>query len=41
MGKITGFLEYERLEEPHEPIETRKKQVGRSIRLPGASPQAG
>ena len=25
MGKITGFLEYERLEEPHEPIETRKK----------------
>ena len=25
MGKITGFLEYERLEEPHEPKETRKK----------------
>jgi glutamate synthase (NADPH/NADH) small chain len=25
MGKVTGFLEYERLEEPHEPIETRKK----------------
>ncbi len=25
MGKITGFLEFERLEEPHEPIETRKK----------------
>src|SRR3954454_12564057 len=25
MGKITGFLEYERLEEPHEPIESRKK----------------
>src|ERR1041384_1119425 len=25
MGKITGFLEYERLEEPHEPRETRKK----------------
>jgi glutamate synthase (NADPH) small chain len=25
VGKITGFLEYERLEEPHEPKETRKK----------------
>ena len=25
MGKITGFLEYERLEEPHEAKETRKK----------------
>jgi len=25
MGKITGFLEYERLEEPHEPAEARKK----------------
>ncbi len=25
MGKITGFLEFERLEEPHEPKETRKK----------------
>jgi glutamate synthase (NADPH/NADH) small chain len=25
MGKITGFLEHERLEEPHEPIEARKK----------------
>ena len=25
MGKITGFLEYERLEEPHEPAETRRK----------------
>ena len=25
MGKVTGFLEYERLEEPHEPIEARKK----------------
>jgi len=25
VGKITGFLEYERLEEPHEPGETRKK----------------
>src|SRR5262245_8929183 len=25
VGKVTGFLEYERLEEPHEPIETRKK----------------
>ena len=25
MGKITGFLEYERLEEPHEPTEARKK----------------
>jgi glutamate synthase (NADPH/NADH) small chain len=25
VGKITGFLEYERLEEPHEPRETRKK----------------
>jgi glutamate synthase (NADPH/NADH) small chain len=25
MGKITGFLEYERLEEPREPRETRKK----------------
>ena len=25
MGKITGFLEHERLEEPHEPIEARRK----------------
>ena len=25
MGKITGFLEYERLEEPHEPAESRRK----------------
>jgi glutamate synthase (NADPH/NADH) small chain len=25
MGKITGFLEHERLEEPHEPKESRKK----------------
>ena len=25
MGKVTGFLEYERLEEPHEPKEARKK----------------
>jgi glutamate synthase (NADPH/NADH) small chain len=25
VGKITGFLEYERLEEPHEPTETRRK----------------
>src|SRR5688500_13202095 len=25
MGKITGFLEYERLEEPHEPAEARRK----------------
>jgi glutamate synthase (NADPH/NADH) small chain len=25
MGKVTGFLEYERLEEPHEPAEARKK----------------
>jgi glutamate synthase (NADPH/NADH) small chain len=25
MGKITGFLEHERLEEPHEPAEARKK----------------
>ena len=25
MGKITGFLEYERLEEPHEPADARKK----------------
>src|SRR5437764_140374 len=25
MGKITGFLEFERLEEPHEPTEARKK----------------
>src|ERR687895_2880275 len=25
MGKVTGFLEYERLEEPHEPKEPRKK----------------
>ena len=25
MGKVTGFLEYERLDEPHEPAETRKK----------------
>jgi glutamate synthase (NADPH/NADH) small chain len=24
MGKITGFLEHERLEEPHEPVEARK-----------------
>jgi glutamate synthase (NADPH/NADH) small chain len=25
VGKITGFLEFERLEEPHEPAEARKK----------------
>jgi glutamate synthase (NADPH) small chain len=25
VGKITGFLEYERLEEPHEPAETRRR----------------
>jgi glutamate synthase (NADPH/NADH) small chain len=25
MGKVTGFLEHERLEEPHEPIESRRK----------------
>jgi glutamate synthase (NADPH/NADH) small chain len=25
MGKVTGFMEYERLEEPHEPAEARKK----------------
>jgi glutamate synthase (NADPH/NADH) small chain len=25
VGKVTGFLEYERLEEPHEPKEARKK----------------
>jgi len=25
VGKVTGFLEYERLEEPHEPAEARKK----------------
>jgi glutamate synthase (NADPH/NADH) small chain len=25
MGKVTGFLEYGRIEEPHEPKETRKK----------------
>ena len=25
MGKITGFLEHERLEEPHENVEARKK----------------
>jgi glutamate synthase (NADPH) small chain len=25
MGKVTGFLEYERLEEPHEPKEARKR----------------
>jgi glutamate synthase (NADPH) small chain len=25
VGKVTGFLEFERLEEPHEPPETRKK----------------
>jgi len=25
MGKVTGFLEHERLEEPHEPAESRKK----------------
>jgi glutamate synthase (NADPH/NADH) small chain len=25
VGKITGFLEFERLEEPHEPVEARKK----------------
>src|SRR4026208_2316892 len=25
MGKITGFLEFERLEEPHEAVEARKK----------------
>ena len=25
MGKVTGFLEYERLEEPHEEPQARKK----------------
>jgi len=25
MGKVTGFLEHERLEEPHEPVQARKK----------------
>jgi glutamate synthase (NADPH) small chain len=25
MGKVTGFLEHERLEEPHEPVEARKR----------------
>jgi glutamate synthase (NADPH) small chain len=25
VGKVTGFMEYERLEEPHEAVETRKK----------------
>jgi glutamate synthase (NADPH) small chain len=25
VGKITGFLEHERLEEPHEPVEARRK----------------
>jgi len=25
MGKVTGFMEHERLEEPHEPAESRKK----------------
>jgi glutamate synthase (NADPH/NADH) small chain len=25
MGKVTGFLEYQRLDEPHEPAEARKK----------------
>jgi glutamate synthase (NADPH/NADH) small chain len=25
VGKVTGFMEYERLEEPHEPAEARKK----------------
>ena len=25
MGKITGFLEHKRLEEPHEPVEARKR----------------
>jgi glutamate synthase (NADPH/NADH) small chain len=25
MGKVTGFMEYQRLEEPHEPKEARKK----------------
>src|SRR4030088_466882 len=25
MGKVTGFLEYDRVEEPHEPTEARRK----------------
>jgi glutamate synthase (NADPH) small chain len=25
MGKVTGFLEHERLEEPHEPVDARKR----------------
>ena len=32
MGKVTGFLEFERLEEPHEPAEARKKHY-REIHL--------
>jgi glutamate synthase (NADPH/NADH) small chain len=35
MGKITGFLEYERLEEPHEGKDTRKKHYREFyLRLP-------
>src|SRR6195256_4668260 len=35
MGKITGFMEYQRLEEPHEPKESRKKHYREFyLRLP-------
>jgi len=37
MGKITGFLEYERLEEPHEDKDSRKKHYREFyLRLPDA-----
>ncbi len=40
MGKITGFMEYERLEEPHEPAEARKKHY-REFYLRLDDPSAG
>ena len=40
MGKITGFLEYERLEEPHEGKDTRKKHYREFyLRLPDEDPK--
>jgi len=37
MGKVTGFMEYERLDEPHEPAEARKKHYREFyLRLPDA-----
>ena len=33
MGKVSGFMEYKRLEEPHEAPQARKQQDRKSTRL--------